>query len=156
MFKKGVSMTQYVFIASPTKLPQGDYGSNPLSKEQPNVFNTELDFTHLYFENNYDSELKKKFSFSNHLTYEYQVAAYANQIPLKGSESGSTFEKKCLNILYKYVEEAIYNSGYIELFTCWNGEENNRLSNHRKVKWENIKSPYDLVLNDLEIVEIIL
>jgi hypothetical protein len=149
-------MTQYIFIASPIKLHQGDFGSNPVSKEQPNVYNTELDFTHLYFENNYDSKLKKKFSFSNHLTYEFQVTAYANQVPLKGRETGSTYEKKCLDILYGYVEKAIFKGGHIEMFTCWNGEENNRLSNYRKVYWKDIKSPYDLVLNDLEIVEIIL
>jgi len=149
-------MTRYIFIASPIKLPKGEFGSNPLSKEKPNVFKTELDFTHLYFENNYNSITKKRFSYSNHLTYEYQVAAYANQIPIRGQETGSSYEKKCLKILYEYIEKAIYQSGYLELFTSWNGEESNLLSNQRRLRWENIKDPYDLVLKDLEVVEIIL
>ena len=35
-------MTQYIYIASPMRLPKGSFGSNPVSPEQPNVFKNEL------------------------------------------------------------------------------------------------------------------
>ena len=58
-------MTQYIYIASPMKLPQGSFGSNPVSSEQPNVFHTELDFVHLYFTNNSNSATEKDLSVLN-------------------------------------------------------------------------------------------
>ncbi len=54
-------MTQYIYIASPIKLPQGSIGANPVSQEKPMIFKTELDAVHLLFENNYDADQKRKF-----------------------------------------------------------------------------------------------
>ncbi|MFD2630423.1 hypothetical protein [Oceanobacillus kapialis] len=149
-------MTQYIYIASPMRLPTGSFGENPISPEQANVFRTELDFVHLYFENNYDSEIKKRFSYSPHFTYKHQVAGYANQIPLKNSLSGRPKEEKCLRILYNYLEEAIEKSSIVEYFTSLNGEEDLALSNKRSINWEDIKDPYDLVIDDRELLEITL
>src|SRR5690625_3716581 len=105
--KREIFMTQYVYIASPKRLPKGSFGSNFISLEQPNVFRNELDFIHLYFENNYGSKLKRRFSYSLHFSYSHQVAAYSNYIPLNLQLKGNSEEKKCLTILYAYLEEAI-------------------------------------------------
>lgn len=149
-------MTQYSYIASPMRLPNGSFGSNPVSPEQPNVFRSKLDYTHLYFENNYDSEKKQRFTYSAHFSYKHQVAADSNQIPLYNQLRGTPEEEKCLTILYTYIEEAIQSSNNIEYFTSWNGEEDLALSNKRSINWLDIKSPYDLVLKDRELLEITL
>ncbi|MBU8597464.1 hypothetical protein [Shouchella clausii] len=62
-------MTQYIYIASPMKLPQGCYGQKPISKDKPHIFKDELDFTHLFFERNYDNERKKRFAYSQHFSF---------------------------------------------------------------------------------------
>ncbi|UTR13540.1 hypothetical protein MM221_12990 [Salipaludibacillus sp. LMS25] len=149
-------MTQYIYIASPMRLPVGSFGERPVSFEQPNVFKDELDFTHLYFENNYDSDSKQRYTYSSHFSYKYQVTAYANRIPLRNDIKGTAAEKKCLGILYSYLEEAIQHSGVIEYFTSWNSEEDLALSKKRHVQWIDIEKPYDLVLDDREFLVITL
>ncbi|WP_057913052.1 hypothetical protein [Peribacillus muralis] len=143
-------MTQYMYIASPMRLPNGSFGSKPLSSEQPNVFINELDFIGLYFDNNYDSRLKRKISYSPHFSFDYQVAAYSNHIPLGLEYKGTAEEVKCLTILYAYLNEALNASGVVEYFTCLSGKEHSALSNKRNMCWVDIKDPYDLVLEDLE------
>lgn len=149
-------MTQYLYIASPLRLAKGSFGSNSVSPEQPNVYRNELDFTHLYFENNYDSQLKRRFSYSPHFSYNLQVAAYSNHIPLKFQLKGTAEEEKCLTLLYSYLEEAIQASGVVEYFSCLSGREDLALSNKRNIHWLDIKNPYDLVLEDREFWEITL
>ena len=149
-------MTQYIYIASPMRLPEGPFGSIPLSPEQPNVFKNELDFTHLYFENNYDSKSKRRFSYSTHFSFKHQVAAYSNFIPLKYDLKGNAVEEKCLTILYSYLEEALQASGVVEYFTSLNGKEALAISKKRNIRWMDIKTPYDLVLDDREFWEITL
>ena len=73
---------------------------NPVSAKQPHVFRTELDFTHLFFENNMDEQSKKRFSFSPHFSLEHQVAFSHNFLPLKNELKGNSIEEKCFNILY--------------------------------------------------------
>ena len=148
-------MTQYIYIASPMRLPKGSFGSYPLSPEQPNVFKNEFDFTDLYFENNYDSKLKRKFSYSPHFSFNHQVAAFSNHLPLKKIEfKGTVEEEKCLTILYSYLEEALQASGVVEYFTCLSGKEKLAISKKRNIRWMDIKKPYDLVLEDREFWEI--
>ncbi|ADU32478.1 hypothetical protein [Evansella cellulosilytica] len=149
-------MTQYIYISSPMRLPGGSFGENPVSSEQPNVFNSELDFTHLYFENNYDSNLKRRFSYSPHFSFKHQVAAFSNHIPLTNQIKGTAEQEKCLTILYSYLEEAIQNSGVVEYFTSLNGEEDNPLSKKRNIHWMDLKKPHDLVLEDREFWQITL
>jgi hypothetical protein len=144
-------MTQYIYIASPMRLPKGSFDSHSVSPEQLNVFRNELDFVHLYFENNYDSKLKRRFSYNPHFSYNHQVAAYSNQIPIYLQLKGTAEEEKCLTILYSYLEEA---SGVVEYFTCLSGKEDLALSKKRKIHWLDIKKPYDLVLEDREFWEI--
>ncbi|MGM0847033.1 MAG: hypothetical protein ACQEUT_18910 [Bacillota bacterium] len=143
-------MTQYMYIASPNKLPQGSFGASPVSPDKPNVFKTELDFVHLFFENNYDANQKKKISYSTHFSMKYEVSAYANQIPFKYHLKGTKVEEKCLGILHTYLEEALQSSGILEYFTSLSGEEDREISKKRNVSWSSIKSPYDLVLEDRE------
>ncbi|ALC91773.1 hypothetical protein AM500_19785 [Bacillus sp. FJAT-18017] len=147
-------MTQYIYLASPVKLPQGSYGQNPVYPGNPIIFRTELDFIHLAFENNYDPRLKQKFSYSQYFSYDYQVAAYANHIPFKYRLKGTPGEEKCLRILYDYMEKAIQTSGTLEYFTSLNGWENKPLEKRRSVRWTDLKDPYDLVLEDREFWEI--
>lgn len=122
------------------KLPQGSFGSNTVSSEQPNVFKRELDFVHLYFENNYDGKLKRKVSYSPHFSFNYQVAAYSSHIPLKLELKGTTEEEKCLKILYSYLEEALQSSGIIEYFTSLSGKEDLDISKRRKHSLEGSKN----------------
>lgn len=149
-------MTQYIYIASPIKLPTGSFGLNPMSAEQPNVFENELDLIHLYFENNYDSELKGRFTYSSHFSYKHQVATYSNHIPLKHELSGTKSEEKCLTILYSYLSKTIEESMVLEYFTCINGEEDRSLPSKKQISWTDIKDPYELVLEDREFWEIYL
>ncbi|MGD6802764.1 hypothetical protein [Rossellomorea aquimaris] len=144
------ALTQYIYIASTNKLPQGSFGTNPVSPEKPNIFKTELDFVHLDFENNYDVAQKKKISYSPHFSLEYEVAAYANYIPFKYRLKGTQGEEKCLKILHAYLEEAIQSSGILEYFTSLSGQENKEIAKKRTVRWSSIQSPYDLVLEDRE------
>jgi hypothetical protein len=149
-------MTQYIYLASPMRLPKGSFGSKPVSPKKPNVFKNELDFTHLYFENNYDSKLNRRFSYSPHFSFNHQVAASSNHIPLKYEIKGTAEEEKCLTILYSYLEEAIQASGVVEYFTCLSSKEELEISKKRNIRWKDIKTPYDLVLEDREFCEITL
>ncbi|MFP7287372.1 hypothetical protein SFC23_17895 [Shouchella clausii] len=149
-------MTQYIYIASPMKLPQGCYGQKPISKDKPHIFKDELDFTHLFFERNYDNERKKRFAYSQHFSFKHQVAAYDNAIPLKGELTNKPIEEKLLTILYDYLEAAIHTSRIIEYFTSVNGEEDKPISRMKTVDWTDIEKPYDLVLADREFWQIIL
>lgn len=144
-------MTQYIYIASPMRLPKGSFGSNRLfTPEHPNVFKNELEFTHLYFENNYDSETKKRFSYSPHFSFKHQVAVTHNFIPLKYELKGIAIEEKCLSILYSYLEEALQAAGVVEYFTSLNGKEEFPISNNKIICWKDLKTPYDIVLEDRE------
>ncbi|MBV7509768.1 hypothetical protein KW850_32335 [Bacillus sp. sid0103] len=147
-------MTQYIYLASPMRLPKGSFGSKPVSPKKPNVFKNELDFTHIYFENNYDSKLKRRFSYSPQLSFNHQVAAYSNHIPLKYELKGTAEEEKCLTILYSYLEEAIQTSGVVEYFTCLSSKEELAISKKQNIRRKEIKKPYDLVLEDMEFWEI--
>jgi hypothetical protein len=147
-------MTQYIYLASALRLPKGSFGSVPVSPKKPNVFKNELDFTHLYFENNYDSKLNRRYTYSPHFSFNHQVAAYTNHIPLKYELKGTAEEEKCLTILYSYLNEAIQASGVIEYFTCWCSEEELAISKKRNIRWKDIKKPYDLVLEDREFWKI--
>ena len=40
-------MTQYFYLAAPKKLPNGSFGSNPVSAQKPHVFRTSR--SHIYF-----------------------------------------------------------------------------------------------------------
>ena len=147
-------MTQYFYLAAPRKLPTGSFGSNPVSAKQPHVFRTELDFTHLFFENNIDEQSKKRFSFSPHFSLEHQVAFSHNFLPLKNELKGNSIEEKCLNILYSYIEEALQMSGVVEYFSSLNGKEDLPVSCKKSIHWSDLKTPYDLVLADREFWEI--
>lgn len=149
-------MTQYVYLASPVKLPVGSFGLNPVSPDRPNVFQTELDFVHLYFENNYDSNLKRRFSYSSHFSYKHQAAVSSNYLPLSNQIRGTAEEEKCLRLLYAYMENAIQASGVLEYFTSWNGEEDMPIAKKGTIYWSDVKTPYDLVLDDREFLEIFL
>ncbi|WP_251028543.1 hypothetical protein [Bacillus sp. ISL-18] len=108
----------------------------------------------MYFENNYESKTKRKFSYSPHFSFEYQVAAMSERIPLKHRERGVAIERKCLKILHSYLEDAIQARGVLEYFTSLSGKEHWHISNRRKISWSEIKTPYDLVLDDMEFWEI--
>lgn len=151
-----ILLTQYIYLASPLNLPEGSYGLNPVSPEQPNVFETELDFAHLSFENNYDSETKVRFYYCPHFTFNYQVACCYNFLSLKDGLEGNTIDEKCLGLLHSYIGNALQASGIVEYFTSWNGEEALPITNKRSIQWADIKTPYDLVLTDREFWDITL
>lgn len=84
------------------------------------------------------------------------MTAYSNCIPLKYELKGNAVEEKCLTILYSYLKEALQASGVVEYFTCLSGKEELAISKKRSIRWMDIKTPYDLVLDDLEFWEITL
>ncbi|WP_289890399.1 hypothetical protein [Virgibacillus pantothenticus] len=149
-------MTQYYYISSPHKLPKGTFGSQPVSEKQPNIFNNELDAIELIFEDNYDSKTKKRFKYVPILSFKYQVAVYNNFLPIKNQEIGNSFEEKCLHLLYEYLHTALHESGILEFCTCLNGTEEQGNWTKKILYWSDIKSPYDLVLNDREICEMLI
>jgi hypothetical protein len=125
-------------------------GHDPCLLNKKNEFNNELDFTNLYFENNYDSKLKRRFSYSSHFSFTYQVATYSNYIPLRYELKGNELEEKSLTILYSYLEDALQTSGIVEYFTNLSGKEELPISQERCIHWMEIKTPNDLVLEDRE------
>jgi len=141
-------------ISSPKELPKNNFGSNSTLPAQA----TELDFTHLYFEHNPKSKATKEFSYSKCLTNDFEAIAYANKIPLKGKETGNEDEKKCMEILFEYLKEAVskLSEGQeIEMFTCGDGEEDKCSSKPpRTIQLGNIKNLSELLLCNLEIVKI--
>ncbi|MFD1020855.1 hypothetical protein [Thalassobacillus hwangdonensis] len=149
-------MTQYTYLASPIKLPTVTLGLNPVSPDKPNEFATELDFTHLYFEGNYDKEDGKRHSYSAHFTFKNQVAFMNSHVPLRHEIDGSRAERKCLNILYSYLDEAITRGGMLEMFTCISGQEERALERKKSIRWQDIRDPYDLVMSDREFWSITL
>lgn len=54
------------------------------------------------------------------------------------------------------MDEAIQNSQVVEYFTSWNGEEDLALFKKRSIHCLDIKNPYDLVIEDRELWEILL
>lgn len=149
-------MTQYFYISSPNKLPVGDFGGQPISEEQPYAFRNELDATVLIFEDNYDSNSKDRFNYAPILSFKYQVAFFNNFLTIKGEESGKCYEKKCLQILYEYLYSALNESGVLEYCTCLKGTEEKGDWTRKTIHWGDINSPYDLVLKDREIFEILI
>ncbi|MCP8971035.1 hypothetical protein [Ectobacillus ponti] len=147
-------MTQHIYISSPSPLSTGSFGLNPVSPEQPNVYATELDFAHIHFEDNWNEKQQRRTPFSSHLTYEYQVALWYG-IPVKRGVRRTPEEEKCLRLLYQYVEEALQQSGVVEYFASWHGEEEDLLLKWKTVRWEEIQTPYDLVLEDRELWTIV-
>ncbi|ODG91494.1 MULTISPECIES: hypothetical protein [Bacillaceae] len=144
-------MTQYHFISSPIILKEGSFGENAIS---PNVYENELDFTHVYMERNYDPEEKKFFSFSKHFKYKYQVSMVSTQVPLKGEKRITPEGEKCLKILYEYIREAVNESGVIEFFASWNSEEDYPIREKRQITLTDLKTPRDLIIADREFVTI--
>lgn len=67
---------------------------------------------------------------------------------------GTAEEEKCLKILYSYLEEALKSSGIVEYFTSLSGKEDLDISKRRNIRWKEVKTPYDLVLEDREFWEI--
>lgn len=144
-------MTQYHYISSPKPLKTGVFGDNPIA---PNVYASELDLLSLFIEDNYDVEDGKRFSYSKHFQYKCQVGMMSMSTPLKGEERGTPEEKKCLEILYKYIVDAVNENGIVEYFTSWNSEEDLPISERREISLSELKSPKDLIIADREFVTI--
>jgi hypothetical protein len=116
----------------------------------------ELDYEHLFFESNYDHKLKRRFSYSTHFSFGYQVAAYARHIPLRATMKGTLAEEKCLAILHSYLSNALQSSGIIEYYTCVSGKEDLSISKRRDIRWPDINNPYDLLVGDREFLQVTL
>ncbi len=84
------------------------------------------------------------------------MAVYVNYITFNYRLKGTPEEEKCLKILYFYLEEALQSSGIVEYFTSLSGKEDLEISKRRNIRWMEVKTPYDLVLEDREFWEITL
>ena len=148
-------MTQYYYISSPGRLPAGTFGATPVSEDEPYVYNSELDAAALFIESNYDPKTKKRFAYVPDFTHKHQVSVYGNSLPIKPDNWHSCIEEKCMKLLYDYVNDAVQESGMIEICTCINGTEERGNWIKRTIYWSDITSPYDLVLEDREICVIV-
>ncbi|SHH88114.1 hypothetical protein [Virgibacillus chiguensis] len=57
-------MAQYFYIASTKKLRTEVVGSKLISPAQSNIFKDEIDATGLFFEANYDAEIRKRVNYA--------------------------------------------------------------------------------------------
>lgn len=72
-------MTYFAYFASHAPLSTAEVGYNPI---RVNVYETELDFTGLFFDENIDEETSKRFSFSKHVKLRYQTCCASNYLPM--------------------------------------------------------------------------
>ncbi|MBC1926117.1 hypothetical protein HCA51_15125 [Listeria innocua] len=125
-------MTQYHYLASKAALK-----TTTFENKTNFIYQNDLDFLSLNFEENIDERTNEKISYSKHFnpTCNFQVAISEGELPLKGEEQNNEYESNSLKILY----------------TSWNGEENLPLTNKTELAIEDL-TPEKLILRDRELL----
>ncbi|MBC1910988.1 hypothetical protein HCA53_14610 [Listeria innocua] len=125
-------MTQYHYLASKAALR-----TTTFENKTNFIYQNDLDFLSLNFEENIDERTNEKISYSKHFnpTCNFQVAISEGELPLKGEEQNNEYESNSLKILY----------------TSWNGEENLPLTNKTELAIEDL-TPEKLILRDRELL----
>ncbi len=62
----------------------------------------------------------------------------------------SDADKKCLVLLFKYINQVKKHSFNIEFYTAWYGEENDPLLKCTELKFKDLISPLQLIIEDRE------
>lgn len=145
-------MTYYAYFASHAPLSTVEMGYNPIRE---NVYETELDFTGLFFEENIDEETGKRFSYSKHMKLRYQTCCYAEYIPMNERYNrNDVYEKKISKLIYEYVIKALEDSPEVVYYISLNSHEDEDFETIRRVHISDIKSDEDLHIGDRECIRI--
>ncbi|EIL5149163.1 hypothetical protein LL198_001988 [Listeria innocua] len=148
MKERSQHMTQYHYLASKAALKTTTH-----ENKTNFIYQNDLDFLSLNFEENIDERTNEKFSYSKHFnpTCNFQVAISEGKLPLKGEEQNNDYESKSLKILHDYIIKVSKESDTLELYTSWKGEENLPLTNKTELAIENL-TPEKLILRDRELL----
>ena len=145
-------MTHYVYFASHAPLSVKQMGDNPIRE---NIYETELDFMGLFFEENIDEETGKRFSYSKHVRLRYQTCCTSNYLPMdERYDRNNSFAKKVSKLVYDYVMKALEDSPEVVYYIALNSYENRDFETMRKVHISEIKSDEDLHIEAGECIRI--
>jgi hypothetical protein len=146
-------MTDYLYLASETPLPEVTLGDNP-SKVSGGVvyYDSEADLCVWDFENNIDPHTQRRFSYSTHFSYKCQLSSMSF-LPFK-NEKARPREEKALDYLHDFIQEMMNSHAFIEVLRCWNGEENFPLQSKREIMLPELKKE-DLLLDSNELLRIL-
>lgn len=129
-------------------------GDNPV-KGTENVYETGLDFTSLYFEENVDEETGKHFHYSKHVKLRYQTRCFSNYLPTNERYNRySSYENKISKLVYTYVINALENSPEIVYYSSLDSYEDEDFETIRRVPISTIRSDEDLHIGDRECLRI--
>ena len=88
-------MTYYAYFASHAPLSVESMGDNPIRE---NIYETELDFAGLFFEENIDEETGNRFSYSKHVKLRFQTCCSSNYLPMdERYDRNNSYAKKSQN-----------------------------------------------------------
>ncbi|MCZ2259598.1 hypothetical protein [Sporosarcina sp. G11-34] len=145
-------MTHYAYFASHAPLSVEPMGDNPIKR---NTYETALDFTGLYFEENIDEETGKRFSYSKHVKLRYQTCRTSNYLPIdEGYNRNNSYAKKISKLVFNYLMKALEDSPEVVYYISLNSYENEDFKTVRKVHISEIKSDEDLHIGDRECIRI--
>lgn len=149
-------MSEYIYIASDSKLPVGSVGDNGLTVFKTTFYLTANSMESFFFEENYDPDEKKIFSFSKHFSAEkYQVASIVLTLPEQNTKNLKPRNKKALQELYHYIEKHFEhtNATYVEILFCLNSQEDEPLKQNQTINLDEL-SIYDLFYDDQKFLTI--
>lgn len=145
-------MTYYAYFASHAPLSVEPMGDNPL---RGNIYETELDFTGLFFEENIDEVTGKRFSYSKHVKLRYQTCCSSNYLPMDVNyQRNKSYAKKISKLVYDYVIKALEDSPEVVYYISLNSYEDQDFETVRKVHISEVKSDEDLHIGDRECIRI--
>lgn len=145
-------MTYYAYFASHAPLSTDEMGYRPIKE---NVYETELDFTGLFFEENIDEETGRHFSYSKHVKLYYQTCCTSNHLPMNEKyNQNNSYEKKISKLVYEYVMKALEDSPEVVYYIALNSYEDEGFEITRRVHISEIKSDEDLHIGAYECLRI--
>ena len=145
-------MTLSAYFASHAPLSVEQMGDNPI---RGNIYETELDFTGLFFEENIDEETGKRFSYSKHVRLRYQTCCSSGYLPMdERYDRNNSFAKKISKLVYDYVMKALEDSPEVVYYIALNSYEDQDFETMRSVHISEINSDEDLHIGDRECIRI--
>lgn len=146
-------MTHYAYIASHAPLSTESVGYRSIRE---NIYESELDFTGLWFEENIDEQTKRRFHFSKHVRLRYQTRCSSNFLPMNGNyKAYNPFYKKISVLLYEYIMKALEESPVVMYYISLDSYEDQEFQKSRTVHISEIQSHEDLHIDDRECLRIV-
>ena len=143
-------MSEYIYIASDSKLLSGTIGDTGIDFFNTTFYLSSNSLESFFFEENYDSDEKEKFSFSKHFSSKkYQVASIDLNLPEENQKKLNKRNKKALQELLNYIKNHFENTNatYVEILFCLNSQENKPLKKHDHIDYNKL-SINDLYYDD--------